>query len=292
MKRRNLKPLGVFTAHALAVSALALANLSVNWAATAPVPGPTCTQIEEFLRNGKIRAQRNIPKGVTLPKRATLEYNGMTHDAALQTIDIWKASFGTDRGAELNFKDTWKFNVAGYELAKILELNMVPPYVERPVGGYTASLSWWVDDSIMELDRKHRKLDPPDIEAWNKQMYAVRVWHQLIYDTDPNLTNLLIGKDWQLWIIDFTRAFRRYQDLRDPRDLVQCDRTLLAKLRTLEGDVLKQRLSRWLTKSEIDGLVARAGKIVEFFDQQVASKGEAAVLYDFPRSQQACGAGL
>ena len=35
------------------------------------------------------------------------------------------------RGTELNFRDTWKFNVAGYELAKMLQLNMVPPYVER-----------------------------------------------------------------------------------------------------------------------------------------------------------------
>ena len=43
-------------------------------------------------------------------------------------------------GLELNFRDSWKYNVAGYELAKILELNMVPPYVERKLGGQQASL--------------------------------------------------------------------------------------------------------------------------------------------------------
>jgi hypothetical protein len=72
-------------------------------AATASAPSLTCTEMEEFLRKGKIEAQRDIPKGVTLPKRATLEYNGMTHDAAVQTVDIWKAWFTTDRGTELNF---------------------------------------------------------------------------------------------------------------------------------------------------------------------------------------------
>jgi hypothetical protein len=145
---------------------------------------------------------------------------------------------------------------------------------------------------MMELDRRHRKLDAPDVEAWNKQIYGMQVWHELIYDTDPNLTNLLVTKDWQLWIIDFTRAFRLYKQLREPKNLVQCDRKLLAKLRTLDSNMLREKLSRWLTKSEIDGLVARVGKIVSLFDKETATKGEGAVLYDFPRSQQACGTGL
>jgi hypothetical protein len=278
--------------HALAVSLLALACPLANWAATDPAKSLSCAEMEEFLRLGKIGAQKNIPRGITLPKRATLEYKGMKHDAAIETVDISKASYQTESGTEVSFRDSWKYNVAGYELAKILELNMVPPYVERPVAGQAASLSWWVDDAIMELDRKQRKLAAPDVEVWNKQMYAVRVWHELIYDTDPNLTNLLVTKDWQLWIIDFTRAFRLHKELRDPKDLVQCDRKLLAKLRALDTDMLREKLSRWLTKSRIDGLVARAGIIVRFFDKEAAAKGEGAVLYDFPRSQQACGAGL
>ena len=98
---------------------------------------------------------------------------------------------------------------------------------------------------MMEFDRHEKKIPVPqqELDSYNKQMYAVRVWHQLIYDTDPNLTNLLITKDWQLWIIDFTRAFRLHKDLRDPKDLVQCDRRLLARLRALDKDVLKEKFS-------------------------------------------------
>jgi hypothetical protein len=292
MKRQIREILPAFGAHALTIPALAMVFPLFNWAGTASDQSLTCTEMEEFLRLGKIVSQKSIPKGVTLPQRATLEYKGMKHDAAIQTVDISRTEFKTALITELNFRDSWKYNVAGYELAKMLELNMVPPYVERPVRGHDASLSWWVDDTMMELDRMRRKLDAPDVEAWNKQMYAVRVWHELIYDTDPNLTNLLITKDWQLWIIDSTRAFRMYKDLRGPKNLIQCDRRLLAKLRSLDRDMLTQKLSRWLTKSEIDGLVARAGRIVNFFDKEAAAKGEAAVLYDFPRSQQACGVGL
>jgi len=109
----------------------------------------------------RLRAeQKSIPKGVTLPTRATLEYNGVRHDAAVQTVNIAKVSYQSARGTELNFKDFWGYNVAGYELAKILELDMVPPYIERKVGGQSASLSWWVNDSMMELDRKNRRMEP------------------------------------------------------------------------------------------------------------------------------------
>jgi hypothetical protein len=252
----------------------------------------TCEQMEEFLRKGKVVSQRAIPKGVTLPHRATLEYNGQTHDAAIQSVDISKDSFETARGMEQNFRDYWGYDVAGYELAKILEFNMVPPYVERKLGGQAAAFSWWVDDTMLELDRLKKKIEPPDQDAWNKQMYAARVFHELIYDTDPNLTNALITKDWQVWIIDFSRAFRLMKDIAQIKSLVQCDRKLLTRIRALDKSVLKAKLSPWLSGREIDGIIARSAKITEFFDRQVTAKGEAAVLYDFPRTSQACGTGL
>jgi hypothetical protein len=144
----------------------------------------------------------------------------------------------------------------------------------------------------MELDRIKKKIEPPDQNAWNQQMYAARIFHELIDDTDPNLTNVLFTKDWQLWIIDFTRAFRTIKSLSQAKGMVQCDRKLLAKIRSLDKEVLKAKLSPWLNAREIDGIVGRKAKIVEYFDRQVTAKGEAAVLFDFPRTSQACGTGL
>ena len=70
------------------------------------------------LRDAKIGAQRNIPRGVTLPKRATLTSDDgkIVHDASIQTVHESKTSYTTSRGTELNFKDWWEFNVAAYEL--------------------------------------------------------------------------------------------------------------------------------------------------------------------------------
>ncbi len=251
-----------------------------------------CGEMEAFLRTATIGPQRELSVGVTAPHRATLTSGEMQHDASIQTTDISKTRFDGERSSELNFRDSWKFNVAGYELAKLLSLNMVPPYVERRVGGQPASVSWWINDTTMERERFRKKLTPPDVGSWNEEMYAVRIFHQLIYDNDPNLTNLLIAKDWHVWMIDFTRAFRMLKDLRDRKDLVKADRRLLENMRRLTPEQLRQTLGKWLLKPEIDGLVARRDLIVRFFDDEVAKKGEAAVLYDLPRTAEPCGAGL
>lgn len=266
------------------------------WAGSAAgdTQGLTCAQMEEFLKTAKIGTQHNIPKGVTLPKRATLDDGKTQHDASIQTIDERKQQFQGQRGpAELNFRDYWGYNVAGYELAKLLDINMVPPYVERKVGGRSASLSWWVDDSTLEVERMQKKMQPPDVDAWNKQMYVARVFNQLIRNMDANLTNFLFtNKDWQLWMIDFSRSFRAQKELLNPKDLVQCDRKLLAKMKALDKKTLQQHLKPYVGDMEIDGMLARRDKIVKFFEEEAAKKGEAAVFFDLPRSGQACGTGL
>ena len=252
----------------------------------------TCADIETFLKTAKVGRAREIPVGVTLPTRATLDNGTMKHDAAIQTADIRAATYATPRGTELNFRDTWKFNVAGYELAKMLELNMVPPYVERNVSAGPASLSWWVNDAMMERDRVKKKIVPPDLARWNAEMHAARLFHELIGDADFNMTNTLITKDWRVWMIDFSRAFRRAKALQYPDEVSKIDRKLLANLRTLDRDVLKKKLGRWLENPEIDGVIGRRDLLVGILDKHLATKGESAVLYDLPRVSEACGTGL
>jgi hypothetical protein len=289
--RRLRRALGVSAWLAvICLSALAVGTAQPAGVATKPTMG--CAEMEAFLRTAKIGSKRDLSVGITVPKRATLSDGTMQHDASIQVVDESKTSFQTPRGTELNFRDSWKFNVAGYELAKLLQLNMVPPYVERSVSGLPASLSWWISDAMMERDRYQKKLEPPDVERWNNEMYAVRIFHQLIHDNDPNFTNILITKDWRIWMIDFTRAFRLIKGLQNTKDLVLCDRKLLANLRQLTADTLREKLGRWLTKPELEAVLARRDLLVKFFDNAVATKGEAAVLYDLPRVGEPCGTGL
>ena len=130
-----------------------------------------------------------------------------------------------------------------------------------------------------EADRVKQKIAVPDPDAWNDQMYRIRVFDELVRDNDANLTNVLIGEDWKIWRVDFTRAFRPNRDLRDANNLVRCDRQLLEKLKTLNAEQLSDKTKHYLTKDELKAVIARRDKIVARFEQLVREKGEAAVLY-------------
>jgi|SRR5688572_10459334 len=110
-------------------------------------------------------------------------------------------------------------------------------------------------------------------------MYKVRVLNELVYDMDANLTNHLVTEDWKIWRVDFTRAFRLHRTIKDVKNLVRIDRTLFAKLKALNEAELTQRTKSFLTKPEIQGVMARRDKIVAHFQKLIAEKGESEVLY-------------
>jgi hypothetical protein len=226
-----------------------------------------------------VNSQRS-KKGITHPWRLTLSDGTVTHDASFQSIDEHKASMQLDAGTELNFVDSYKYNIAAYELAELLGLDdMLPVYVERKWQGSVGSLSWWLPVKMDEVERHKEKLTPPDGDAWNNQMYKIRVFDELVYDSDPNLTNVLIGENWKIWRIDFTRAFRLNKELKDPNDLVHCDRQLFEKLKQLDVNALTEKTRRYLNKDEVKAVMARRDKIVGQFQKMISEKGENEVLY-------------
>jgi hypothetical protein len=237
-------------------------------------------QIKQFLLTAKIVGSKQASKGVTGTTRLTLSDGTITHDASFQGIDEHKATAQVGLGTELNFVDSYKYNIAAYTLAELLGMDdMLPVYVERKWKGQTGSLSWWLPVKMDEVERHKQKLTAPDPDAWNNQMYKIRVFDQLVSDADPNLTNVLIGEDWKIWRIDFTRAFRLNKDPKDPKDLVRCDRQLLEKLKTLDGNELQAKTKSYLTKDEVKAVMARRDKIVAQFQKLIAEKGESEVLY-------------
>jgi len=90
----------------------------------------------------------------------------------------------------------------------------------------------------------------------------VRVFNELIHDTDRNQKNLLIAKDWKIWAIDFSRAFRRWPKIQNPSWLMRCDRQLFERLQSLTRDALDEKLSHILKDVERDGIWARRGLIL------------------------------
>jgi hypothetical protein len=207
----------------LASSQLAYAQVAVP--AAVPAAEISVDQIRAFLKDAKVIRTRGTPKGVTAPKRLTLTDGTITHDAVFQAIDDRKTVANLGGGTrqatvELNFVDSYKYNIAAYELAALLGLDqMMPVYVERHYNGQTGSISWFVPTLMDESERIKKKIQPPNPTDWNHQMYRMRVFSALVRDTDRNLTNVLITHQWKVMMIDFTRAFRLQAELLHPKDL-------------------------------------------------------------------------
>ena len=242
----------------------------------------TAGEKEAFLLKADVVDEGDSSAGPTKFWRVTLSDGTRKHDAAIEK--------STSRDPS---QRDYRLNVAAYELDKALELNFVVPSVAREMKGQPAAFTWWVDDVLMnEQGRRGQKIEPPDPDSWNKQMQAVRVFDELIgnayRDISPALytssiwDNLLITKEWRIWLVDHTRAFGTSRQLGNPQSLAQCDRRLLGKLRTLTRDLLKQKLEKYLSPDQLDALEARRDLLVKHFAERIASQGEAAVLYDLP----------
>ncbi len=260
--------------------ALATCLLAVSVASQVPKE-LTKEQERDFLLSARVVNFKLSSKGVTHSRRLTLSDGTFTHDASFQTKDDHNLAVKlADGTTEMNFVDSYKYNIAAYIIAEMLGLeDLLPVTVERKWQGEVGSLTWWLPVVMDEAERLKKRIGIPDIDAWNKQVFKIRVLNELFYDTDPNATNLLIGKEWQVWRIDYSRGFRTNQQLRNSNELVKCDRRLLERLKAMDAAELQRRTRRYLTKPEIEAVVARRDLIVAHFKKMIAEKGEAAALY-------------
>jgi hypothetical protein len=266
----------------LAWAFLAIALPQAAAPAAAPSP-PGDAEIEAFLTEGKVvKARPAGGGGITGALRATLRLGDLQHDALVQSIDEEKPYLDLAQGREIDFRDSYRNNAAAYRLDRLLGLDMVPVTVVRSFEGKKAGFTWWVDDVMMdERGRMRKKLQAPDIPAWNRRMWVVRVFDQLIYNTDRNLGNLLIDTSWRIWMIDHTRAFKIFEKPKSPDNLTtHCARGLLDALRRLDRDRVAAATRDLLSEAQVKALMARRDYIVAYYDRKIAELGEAAVLYD------------
>ena len=267
---------------------LLLAFPAVSYAQVAVAPPSaelSVDQIRVFLKNAKVTKTRNTDKGVTAPKRLTLSDGTITHDAVFQAIDDHQhvanlGGGGRQASTELNFVDSYKYNIAAYEISRLLGLDhMMPVYVERKWNGQTGSISWFVPSLMDESERMKKKIEPPNPTEWNQQMYRMRVFSSLLRDTDRNLTNVLITHQWKVMMIDFSRAFRLQPELMHQKDLAKIDRQLLEKLEAMTKEDVQRATKDYLIKREIDAMMVRRDALVAHFKKLIAEQGEAKVLY-------------
>lgn len=236
--------------------------------------------VEQFLLKARLTELHTISKGVTAPRRATLELDGVTHFAAFKTIDEARSGFTQlESSGELSFQDSWRTEISAYEVDKIIGLGMVPATVEGNLNGQAGSLQFWVASMMPEAERLKKKVSVPDAGAWNRTMFKVRLFDNLIYNTDRHTNNILVTKDFEIRLIDHSRSFRPFDTLKAPRDLARFSKSLLEGIQRLEEKDLTAHLGRYLTLAQIRGLLKRRDAILALANKTVEQRGESVVLY-------------
>jgi hypothetical protein len=216
-------------------------------------------EIEEYLRSAKIEKIADIPIGVTRPRRAYVAPGGPAASFA------WKA---LRPGMQSGYFESYKSEVAAYELDKLLGLNMVPVVVERRVDNELGAAILWINgvrswETVLPLPK------PP---SWPFQVARMKMFDDLIGNSDRNKGNLLVDDDWHLFLIDHSRAF--VTDMKLPQELQNIDRRLWERMLALDEASLKTNTSQWLDSRQIGALLRRRDAMKKKIDALVAKNGD------------------
>ena len=222
--------------------------------------GMSDSELEDFLLTGKVIEEQVIGTGVTRPLKVTLKKGDKTIHAIFKTYDTHPVTY-----EEYEDSDRYEYDVAAYKLDRMLDLQMVPTAVIRKIDGDEGALQYWVENSINERDRLKDKIPFDGFCKKNEQYWLRFIFDTLIYNVDPNLTNLLWTRNgFMLILIDHTRAFR----LKDSRTRQYWDvplnvsDLLRKKLQALTIDNLTKNLSPYLTSMQIRAIIKRRNLIL------------------------------
>jgi hypothetical protein len=220
--------------------------------------------IEAHLKTARVTRIVDIGAGVTRPRRAFVE------PAEPVASFTWKV---LPPGRPRGFWESYKSEVAAYELDKLLAMQMVPPAVARDVDGETGAAIMWID-GVKSVKQSGGKV--PGAPIWGHAVRRMQLFDNLIGNPDRNAGNILIGEPGELILIDHSRAF--ITELRLPFDFERVDATLWTRVSALTRDDLVRSVGAWIGDDAIDAMLERRARLTRKVDELVARHGRGAVI--------------
>lgn len=203
-------------------------------------------EIEEYLKTAECVTIRWFPPNKAA--QCTLRPGGPVAKMAWRT-----GPPGIYRG----FKESYKTEIAAYELDKLLKMDMVPPTVERQLEGNRGAAQQWVENVVDATD--------PAIPAgesrghWENQLVRMTMFDNLIGNRERNKRNMLRDNAWGLTLIDHSRAFGVEPLLYQKMSAI--DEAYWARIELLTRAQLDGALQPWLDPQEINAILERREKM-------------------------------
>lgn len=202
-------------------------------------------EIEEYLRTAECLSLERFASNFAA--RCTLRPGGPVARMAWRPLPP-----GVHRG----FRESYKSDIAAYELDKLLGMDMVPPTVERQLQGTHGSAQLWVENVVDATDP-----GGPDGEnraRWEGQLVRMAMFDSLIGNRERNRRNMLRDRAWNLILIDHSRAFGTGTELNSP---TQIDAGYWARIESLTRSQLDAALRTWLDENEIRAILERRDRM-------------------------------
>lgn len=225
-------------------------------------------EFEKALVETPIAKMEKVGTGVTNPMRATLEPGTPVARFA------WKP---LAPGYKNGFMESYKAEIAAYQLDRLLGLDMVPPVVERTIDKKTGAAVYWIEHT-KGWDAQHPPQGPEP--QWSHQIVRMKMLDLLIGNIDRNQGNLIYDADWHLYLIDHSRCFTGKKDLKGMAELGSVDKALWGKMQALTFDSLKAGLGAWVSDNDLKAVLVRRDLIGEAIKKLVEKKGEAATFFE------------
>lgn len=268
---RRLASMARFLGAAATFAALIVGNAAAQAPATAESAKTWLDRrqpIEDHLKTAEVVKMEPIGVGVTKPWRVYLAAGGPVDQMAFKPIRP---------GIHGGFWESYRSEIAAYELDKLLGLDMIPPTVERRIKGDLGAAIMWTAPA-----RSFKEMggvpSPPSVRlaSWNRQMVRSKMFDNLICNIDPNMGNWLVDPEWNLILIDHTRAFTTRKNM--VHDMTRVDRELWDRMKALTEESLTAALGTWVGKGEIRAMLERRDRMGQLIQKLVAAKGESEVF--------------
>jgi len=220
-------------------------------------------EFEEYIRTAEIDHFDDISLGVTHPKRAYFKPGGLVASVA------WKV---LPPGRPSGYWESYKSEIAAYELDKLLGMGMVPVAVEKRWKGLTAAAILWLTPI-----HPWKEMEPkPKPAKWVRQVARMKMFDNFICNKDRNAGNLMVDDDWNLFLIDHSRAFITDKDMAVKMEHI--DPELWNRMLALDEPALTAAIGKWVEGGVVRSILARREKMKIAIDKLVAANGEAAVF--------------
>jgi len=265
----------------LGLAILAGAGVAAAVQAPAQSPAPVdartwigrAAEIEAYMRSVTMLKFEDLSIGVTKPKKAHLPPGGPMPYVA------WKM---LPPGRYGGYWESYQNEIAAYEMDKLLGLNMVPPTVEKVYRGERGAAVMWVapTQSFKDMGATSATGSPTPppalVNSWTRQMVRAKMFHNLINNLDPNLTNWLVDPAWNLILIDCSRCFTPGRNM--AHTLTRVDPELWDRMKALTEADLMPLLGKLMDRGQVRAILQRRDRLQEIVDAAIKTHGETHVF--------------